>query len=284
MNISKIIKYACLTLAVGLVIASCQKMERPPLTNLILDPPPPPYNPVKTFFAFENNAGDSGEAKTPTIPTNITYVTGITGMAASFGTDGYITEKTISDSITKFSNFTVAFWLKKDGPNAKGAGSAFAFGLATAKDIWTDMELFLEFEDAGNPSSADSAAAKFYLNDQWFEFTKTTAADKRLPKLLDNQWHHLAFVFDSASSMLTTYIDGAAYTNLPENFGKFTNNSGKIDFTKAVGLVVGGPGHYANNKTPDTWMGNFNGALDQFRIYATALSASEVNTLYTSKQ
>ena len=34
-----------------------------PLTNLILDPPPPPYNPVKTFFAFENNAGDSGEAK-----------------------------------------------------------------------------------------------------------------------------------------------------------------------------------------------------------------------------
>src|SRR3954453_6987378 len=106
MSISKIIKYAFLSLAIGLVIGSCQKLERPSLTNLILDPPPPPYNPVKTFFAFENNAGDSGEAKTPTVPKNITYVTGVNGMAAQIGAGGYILENGVSDSISNLGCFT----------------------------------------------------------------------------------------------------------------------------------------------------------------------------------
>jgi hypothetical protein len=150
------------------------------------------------------------------------------------------------------------------------------------------MDMFLEFEDAGNPSSKDSAAAKFYLDDQWFEFVKTSDIDKRMPKVLDGQWHHLAFVFDSASSTLTTYIDGAAATNLPEGFGKFNNNGGKLDFASAAGIVVGGPGMYALGKTPDdigqTWMGNFNGAIDQFRLYGVALSAADVAALYTNKE
>ena len=282
MYLTRITKYVLLFLALGFIVSSCQKLERPALKELILDPPPPPYNPLKSYFAFENNAGDSGEAKSTTVPTNISYVAGASGMAASFGTDSYIKESSISDSIRSFGSFTVAFWLKKDGPNAKG--SAFAFGLATSADIWTDMDMFLEFEEAGNPSTADSAAAKFYVGDQWFEFTKTATADKRLPKLLDNQWHHLAFAFDSVSAMLTTYVDGQAYTNLPDGFGKFTNNSGKLNFTKAAGLVVGGPGHYANGKTPDAWMGNFNGALDQFRLYKIALSAADINSLYTRKE
>jgi hypothetical protein len=148
--------------------------------------------------------------------------------------------------------------------------------------------MFLEFEDAGNPSSADSAACKFYVNDQWFEFTKTSTIDKRLPKVLDGQWHQLAFVFDSTTSTLTTYVDGAAHTALPDGFGKFTNNGGKIDFSQIAGIVVGGPGMYALGKTPSdigqTWMGNFNGAIDQFRLYGVALSASDVAALYNNKQ
>jgi hypothetical protein len=54
--------------------------------------------------------------------------------------------------------------------------------------------------------------------------------------------------------------------------------------SKVAGLVIGGPGHFAIGKTPDDWMGNFKGMIDQFRLYDKALSASEVASLFSSKQ
>ena len=122
------------------------------------------------------------------------------------------------------------------------------------------------------------------MNDQWFEFTKTATADTRMSKVLNNQWHHLAFVFDSASAVLTPYVDGTALANLPAGFGKFGNNGGVLNLSNSAGIVIGGPGHYANGKKPDSWMGNFDGAIDQFRLYGAALSAADVSALYGSKQ
>lgn len=278
---NKIAKQALAVLAVGLVLASCQKMEQPALGDYPQDTNPP-GGPLKFYAAFEGRSVDSIRAVFG-VDHNVTYVEGESGEAMKAGADGYVVFPSTND-FNSATNFTIAFWMKKDGPNPKGGGTSFAFGVGTQTDIWTRQDIFLEFEDAGNPSSADSAAAKFYLNDQWFEFVKTDDADKRLPHLLDGQWHHLAFTFDQANSMLTTYIDGQAYTNLPTNFGKFTNNDGKVNFSKVSGLVIGGPGHFAIGKTPDDWMGNFNGQIDQFRLYGTTLSAAEVAALFSNKQ
>jgi hypothetical protein len=48
-----------------------------------------------------------------------------------------------------------------------------------------------------------------------------------------------------------------------------------MDFTKASTLFVGG-------RTTD-WGKSFNGSLDQFRLYNKALTAAEVQALFTSK-
>jgi hypothetical protein len=169
--------------------------------------------------------------------------------------------------------------MKKNGPNPAGAGTAWAFGLASSVDIWHKHEMFLLFEDAGQ-STATDAAAKFHIRDQWFEFVGT----RKIANLLDGQWHHLVFSFDEATKTLTTYVDGAVPTNLPADFGKYNFNGGVVDFSKASGLVVGGPGHYAIGATPDGWMGTFKGMIDQFRLYAKPLSAAEVTALYTAKE
>jgi len=274
-----------LFLAIAGAATACQKMSRPALGDYPKDTNPP-GGPLKFFAAYENTNVDSIRANFGT-DVNVTYVDGVSGKAMSADATGYIVYPSANDFKTSTS-FTIAFWLKKAGPNAAGKGTSFAFGIATTKDIWTAQDVFLEFEDAGNPSSTDSAACKFYLNDQWFEFVKTGSADKRLPKLLDGQWHHLAFSYDQTNSTLTTYIDGAAYTNLPVDFGKFTNNGGVVDLTQIAGIVVGGAGMYALGKTPDdigqTWMGNFGGAIDQFRLYGEALSATDIAALYNNKQ
>ena len=272
----KIASYALLILAFGTAISSCQKMERPPLGDYPKDANPP-GGPLKFFASFDGTNVDSIRANFG-VNKNVTYVDGVSGKAMSADATGYISYPSTND-FKASSSFTVAFWLKKAGPNPAGGGTAFAFGMGSTTGIWTQQEMFLLLEDAGNPSSADSAAAKFYLNDQWFEFVGV----KRLPKLLNGQWHHLAFAFDQATSTLITYLDGAPYTNLPAGFGKFNNNNGQVDFSKSAGLVVGGPGHYSIGKTPDSWMGNFNGQIDQFRLYGVTLSAAEIASLFTSK-
>jgi len=265
----------------SIAVASCQKMDRPVLG----DYPPdtnPPGGPLKFYAAMDGSNVDSIRANFGT-NTNVSFVDGASSEAMEAGADGYIVYPSAND-FNKSSSFTIAFWVQRDGPNPAGGGTAFAFGLSTTTDIWTSMNVFLEFEDAGNPSTKDSASAKFYLMDQWFEFTKTSAIDKRMPKVLDGNWHHLAFVYDATTSTLTPYIDGMRQTNLPDGFGKFANNGGVVDLTTSAGLVVGGPGHYAVGKTPDSWMGNFNGGIDQVRFYGEALSAADVADLFAGKE
>lgn len=264
-----------------LALAACQKMDRPALGDFARDTNPP-GGPLKFYAAFDGRSLDSIRAVFGA-DNNVSFVDGVSGKAVNAPANGYVVFPSTND-FNKSTDFTLAFWVKKAGPNPAGGGTSFAFGLSTNTDIWTRQDMFLLFEDAGNPSTADLAAAKFYMNDQWFEFIRTNTEDRRLPKVLDGQWHHLAFVFDQNASTLTTYVDGAALTNLPPNFGKFNNNGGKVNFSRSAGVVVGGPGHYAVGKTPDGWMGNFNGQIDQFRMYGKALSAQEVQALFTGKQ
>jgi hypothetical protein len=277
MLINKISKIAFCALALSMALAGCDKKKQPPLGDYPIDINPP-GGPLKFFAAYDGSNVDSIRANYG-VNSEITYVDGISGKAAQGTAKGYIVYPSAND-FKRVSNFSVSFWVKKAGPNPAGSGTSFAFGLATSTSIWTSMDMFLEFEDAGNPSSADSASAKFYVLDQWFEFVQ----NRRMPKILNGQWHHLVFSFDQTTSMLTTYIDGAPMEGLPAGFGKFNNNGGKVDFSKSAGVVVGGAGHYAVGKTPDGWMGNFNGAIDQFRLYGVALTASEVNALYTGKK
>lgn len=273
-NDKKITRYILLALVIALTAFGCQKEERPALGDYPEDTNPP-GGPLKFYAAYENTNVDSIRANFGS-DNNISYTSGISGEAFQAGANGYIVYPSAND-FKKSTSFTVSFWVKRNGPNPAGGGTAFAFGLATTKDIWTSMDMFLLFEDAGNPSSAALAAAKFYLRDQWFEYVGAN----RLPNVLNNQWHHLVFSFDATTSMLHTYVDAVEFTAVP---GKFNNDGGIPDFSKAAGVVVGGPGHYAVGKTPDGWMGNFGGAIDQFRLYGVSLSSAEVTALYNSKK
>jgi len=274
---NKIAGSAMLMLAIAIIGTGCQKMDRPALGDYPKDANPP-GGPLKFFAAYENTNVDSIRANFGS-ETNVTYVDGVSGKAMKAGTDGYIMYPSAND-FKKSTSFTVAFWMKRDGPNPASGGSAFPFGLSTTQNFWHQMDMFFEFEDAGNPSSAALASAKFCLRDQWYEFTGA----RRIPNLLNNQWHHLAFSFDAATSTISFYVDGAVPAGLPDGFGKFNNDNGVPDFSKSGGIVVGGAGHYALGKQPDDWMKNFNGEIDQFRLYGVALSAAEVKSLYDNKQ
>ena len=277
----RIIKFSVFVLVVLCIASvSCQKLERPKLGQLILDtiPEAPPYTPVKTYFAFENNAGDSGEAKVTTTAVGVNYVTGVNGMAAKFDSGGYIMENTVSDSIKNLGSFTLAFWMNGPGPVVGGAQGLFA--IANSAEFWGNLELFLENNDNGDEAflkihmfNANAADGK---GEQWSEL--------KIPGAL-NKWTHVAVTYDSTTAHLVLYVDGAA-TSVDKVLDN--GNYGGIRFNNVSGMSVGTYAFQTSpsltNHGPESWARSFKGALDQLRLYKTALTADEVNELYTSKE
>ena len=133
----------------------------------------------------------------------------------------------------------------------------------------TNCKLFLEFEDH---STTSLAAGKLYIMDQWTEYINGNS----MPNVLNGNWHQLAFTYNATTSSLIAYIDGVMFrTNTvggplgPPNFGTFDN------------FTIGGPNKYTHDN--NTWMNNFDGSIDQFRLYGTALSPADITALYNSK-
>ncbi len=277
MNFKNNILHSFLLLsALAVSVTACQKLSRPALGEYPVDANAP-GGPLKFYAAMDGTSVDSIRANFGQ-DFSAAYAEGMHGQAFNGGKDSYIQYGKAND-FGSATSFTIAFWMKKT-PQPAGDGTNFAFALNSKDYSWTNVQLFLEFEDSGNPTTQDSAVAKFYLLDQWFEYT----GDKRMPKVLNGQWHQLVFTYDQTSSVLSTYIDGAPMTGLPAGFGNVTNGGaprGPLQFTNLTGFTIGGPGKVAHDA--NTWMNNFNGQIDQFRLYGTALSAADVAALYASK-
>ena len=151
------------------------------------------------------------------------------------------------------------------------------------KDYWHNSGIFLLFDHTGAGSTKDSAAVTFAVKDNWFAFHEKD----RIPHIYDQQWHHMAFVYDETTSKLTTYVDGAALTGLSKAATEQDGLKGPLGLNVASvsGLVVGGWNKNAGLAGPtDSWIHAFKGGLDQFRLYNKALTAADIQALFASKQ
>lgn len=283
----KIAKQLLVVLAVVLGISACQKLDRPGFGELILDPPPPPYSTLKSFWGFENNVGDSGQFRSLGVAKNITYVAGVNGQAAQIGADGYLLMASINDSLKTPGSFTLAFWMKGVGPVQGGAQGLFAISNKT--EFWGNLELFLE-----NLNNGSEALLKVHMfnggvasgnGEEWTEVKIANALDK---------WTHLAVTYNESNSELAIYADGVAVdANGPILAGTSKvlggGTYGPVKWKDAGGMVVGSFAFQTtpsqSNHGPETWARSFNGALDQFRFYITkALTPAEITDLFTTKK
>lgn len=270
MNIkNRIINNVFLILTFGFAITSCQKMDRPALGDYPKDVNPP-GGPLKFYAALDGTSVDSIRANFAT-DNNVTYVEGVNGKAAKFDslTKGYILFPSANDFGSQ-TNFSVSLWInagtinQKDHKNADGI---FAFGKTS--DFWGNLTLFADTD----PSISDSMVLKVVLAGNFV----TYEGPRRIAKMYDNNWHHLVFTYDAASSTYIFYLDGAKYDQ---------RNVPGVAFKDPSVVVLGGfqqaaniQGDYAGN----SWMSPFNGAIDQVRLYGTVLTAAEVTGLYNGK-
>lgn len=286
--------------AVLVIAGGCAKKDRPVLGDFPKDSNPP-GGPLKFYTAFDGtssdklmNAVDSIRATFPT-ENPFTSVAGISGQAiAGSTTNSKALKYNSPNDFAKSTSFSIAFWMKNIPPTG-GAQFTFSMPKTVNKDSWTtNTETFMLIEDNTpdrNHSTADSAAVKIGIKDNWFEFL----AEKRVKGLLDNNWHHVVITYDQTTSKVSFYKDGGAMAQgLPADFGDLKKNGnpyGPMDFNNVTGFAIGGWSQHIGLPGPgdnpgangEAWAKAFAGSIDQFRLYGKALTATEVLALYNSK-
>jgi len=273
---NKVSKQALSVLAAGVVLASCQKMEQPALTDYPQDTNPP-GGALKFYAAFEERSVDSIRAVFG-VNKDVTYVDGVSGKAVQpdVSKKGYVAFPSASD-FGNSTDFTISFWLKttQAQKNTSNAAGILAFG--NSKNFWGNATFFAETEKG----TSDSMTLKMHFNaagnkDNW---QAQYVNEKRLPAMYDGNWHHLAVTYRAADSVFTLYRDGAQFDQMTMSPAiKFENASQLVvnGYQEAAGVVD----TYENN----SWMAAFGGAVDQVRLYGTTLSLNEVAAMYASKQ
>jgi hypothetical protein len=261
------------TVVLVLLVASCQKMDRPPLGDYPQDSNPP-GGPLKFYAAFDGttsnpqfNAVDSIRANFPA-DNPLASVDGASGKAVQGTTDKAINYPGAND-FKNSTSITIAFWVN----NAVNPRTELYFSLVD-KDYWHASSAFMLVEH-GTP---DKVQLKFAIMDHWVEYI-----DNFNEPLLDGQWHHIAITYDETTSKPGIYFDGVEVPLPPGAISNFAG-LGPLNLKNASNLVVAGWNKHAGLTGPtDSWISSFSGKMDQFRLYNKVLTPGEIQALYNSK-
>lgn len=257
---------------------SCQQLDRPELGDYPKDDIVLPNGDLRFYIPFDKEShslrvqfSEELSGYPAFLPDqSIESQQGIKNKAYKGSAKAALEYMSSNDFVEKAQSFTISYWMKHA---PKTTNAEFVFSIASSNGHWSKSAMCLM-----NESTKDGIAIKMITvdknkKDNWFVWEKANAVPASV--FFDDQWHHCALVYDAASSLLTFYVDGVQ-VGTP----KAWKNHGAIDMdpSKAEKFILGGP---AGNSS---WMKPWNGGIDQFRLYAAALSASEVAQLFNNKE
>ncbi len=290
LNYKKAIVAFSAMLFAGLVFTQCTKPETDddfPAGN-----PPPveggfvnsndiaPTNLV-AHFPFEGNVADvKGAVTGGTASGTTSFVEGRKGQAYQGSTNGFIGYSN-PGPLAGLTSFTVSLWIntaKHDG----GAQGVFTLAKQDGS-FWGNFFMMIE----GNNSPENKMFMKLHFEKNTVPFVEhwiEPFGDFR-PDDMYNGWRHIAWTYDAATSKVGFYINGQKKDLPPGADERKADGAGTLlgglSFKNATKFVIGGMQNHlgAPFNTPEPWMLNYTGKLDEFRIYNKVLSAQEISAL-----
>ncbi len=270
----------------SLSLTACQKMDRPILGDYAKDANPP-GGPLAFYAAFDGsgtntlmNGVDSIRAAFPA-DNPLASVAGISGKAAQGTNRKFIKYAKPNDWAVNAKSFTIAFWYKSSGAqtlNNKGTnGTEYVLSFPSSNGHWSGSSLLFFLE--GNNTAC---AIKFMIVDKTgADSWMTWEGGNSIPGIMNSAWHHIALVYNHTTSKTTLYLDGVA-NSVVHTWG--THGAVNMDDSKIKEMRVGAGPNNANAETDDWLSSTFKGTIDQFRMYTTALTASEAAALFSGKK
>ena len=191
-------------------------------------------------------------------PTNIEYAFGRYGQAAVFNGSSSQINLPTGDLSLGTNNISVSLWFN-------------------SANITQDNQSLFWFQHYQNPIRmgavvSSTSAGMGGDNDVRFYCYSSGSLDLSTNSdiLSSNTWYHAVFVKSSTSGM-TIYINGASVATLPSATGNLNTN-----------MTSGGANSIGYYKTTASNL-YFNGSIDQFRMYSSALTQAQVTKLYNEK-
>ncbi len=223
------------------------------------------------YWKLDGDGKDSsGFNKNGTLMNNPTFATDKNGRnigAAKFnGTNQYIKFGDILDSVfckSPIAKFTITGWAKSVTINPN-----FGAGLIVAKQAGgngPDQWSVSHFNDSTVRGIVKTSAAFDYV--EW----------KSNSQILPNQWFFFTLMFDGSVSIPHDRViflvndSNTVFSRDNGNFSTYCANSNQE--------ITIGAGHAGGN--PNTPVNQYNGYVDEVRIYDRILSPSEITFLYT---
>lgn len=270
---------------VAVAFTACQKMDRPALATDYPTDANQPGGPLNFYAAFDGNTSDPRMNAVDSIRATfasdnpLTMEQGVSGMSIKGENKKFVKYAKPNDWAVKAESFTISFWYKKNGQtqnNNGGNGPEYIFSFKSSNGHWSGASALVFIEGNNTAAAVKTMFVDKTNRDAWFEW----AGGDMIAGLLDNQWHHMAFVYDAGSSSMTLYVDGVANPKV-----KTAAGLGNIEFddSKITEFRVGA-GPNSNMNTDDWLASTFKGNIDQLRLYSTALTAAEITSLFTNKQ
>jgi len=262
------------------------------------------------YWSMDGNATESKQNLSGT-NTGGTFVAGQKGQAWQGAGNSYINYGSAGTALTAINSYTLSMWFNEPAQPVNNPGASYVAGQgaqgvffmydnAATGTAWN--LLHLDFEPY-TPKSLDSVRIHAGFNN-----TGSTGWQGIVPQgFFTNaikKWVHLVMTYDASSSTYVLYEDGVpvgaqtAWTSggyatpdpiyngpLPVAAGG-TQPMGSISFKHAArGLIIGAfPQVLSLSGSdiggPQPWSGNFQGAVDEIRVYNKALGAADVGSLY----
>ncbi|MEK0439167.1 MAG: hypothetical protein RLZZ504_83, partial [Bacteroidota bacterium] len=205
------------------------------------------------------------------------------GQAWKGASNGYVLYTGVSSAISGLKSVTVSSWVKT---TAHTDGAESWFQLLNDSNWIGNMFILQESGTTGN----DSTRIKFTVNNwnatAWKEQWTDLGGPNRIV-IGNDAWHHVVCSYDAATSKVAVYIDGNKMNYPASVTDKYQDDPtkggaplGNLAFKNATKFVFGCYKQSLPGSTPDAWMKNYDGGLDEFRIYNKALADADVKALY----
>ena len=188
------------------------------------------------------------------VETDIEYRFGRFGQAAVLNGSSSlmtITDGGIGANGTARVSFSVSLWIKTTASNQS----------AIISDYGTNYGFYIQMESSASGGAGKLSIASNYSGGLNYRTAGTAAIN-------DGNWHHLVLVNNTSDNTQKLYIDGNTTPAISHSLSTGTKTANAIQ----VGYYTGYVGQY-----------NFNGNIDQIRLFSSALSSSQVTQLYNEK-
>ena len=268
------------------------------------------------YWSFNNTLTESKQNLSGT-NYGSSFTTGGNGMASQGSPSGYVVYPNPGTALPVLTSFTLSFWIDAsqpiNNPTANivpGEGAQGLFDLVNNAGFWAnlhvDLEPFTSYSSSSTTPNTDTLSLKMEMTSTaqgvlWGNQFPTVWLDTAVGK-----WTQVVLTYNGASGTFTSYENGTitgtnslGYAYGPYNGsatfyasdpGSATNTKsapilGNLLFANATALVLGTwqlstTPSMTSSATAQPWATSYTGAMDELRVYNSALNASDVKSLY----